>query len=97
MRQIALIANVSRMYRAILLSEADKDLHRFVRRSDPKATLLDYRMTRITFGVSSPSFVANMCIKQNALDFSMKYPYAAKVVADSFYVDDCLTGFDSIH
>ncbi len=35
--RIALIADVSRMYRAILLSESDKDLHRFVWRSDPKA------------------------------------------------------------
>ena len=37
-----------------------------------------------------------MCVKQNALDYSMEYPNAAKVVRDSFYVDDCLTGSDSI-
>ena len=49
-------------------------------------------MTRVTFGVSSSSFVANMCVKQNALDFSMEHPNAAKVVRESFYVDDGLTG-----
>ena len=49
-------------------------------------------MTGVTFGVSSSSFVANMCVKQNALDFSMENPNAAKVVKESFYVDDCLTG-----
>ena len=42
------------------------------------------------------SFIANMCVKQNALDFSVEYPNAAKVVNNSFYVDDCLTGSDSI-
>ena len=52
-------------------------------------------MTRVTFGVSSSSFVANMCVKQNALDFDMEHPNAAKVVTESFYVDDCLTGSDS--
>ena len=39
--------------------------------------------------------MANLCVKQNALDFSMEYPNAAKVVNESFYVDDCLTGSDT--
>ena len=78
-----------------MLSESDKDLHRFVWRKDPRSPLKDFRMTRVTFGVSSSSFVANMCIKQNALDFASEYPKAADVVQQSFYVDDCLTGSDS--
>ena len=53
-------------------------------------------MTRVTFGVSASSFAANMSMKQNALDFAVEYPQAAKVVEDSFYVDDGLTGADSI-
>ena len=93
--RIALIADVSRMYRAIYLTKEDKDLHRFVWRRNPSAPLLDFRMTRVTFGVSSSSFIANMCVKQNALDFAMEYPNAAKVMNESFYVDDCLTGSDT--
>ena len=92
--RVALIADVSWMYRAVLLSESDKDLHRFVWRKDPKSPLKDFRMMRITFGVSSSSFIANMCIKQNALDFATEYPNAANVVEQSFYVHDCLTGSD---
>ena len=53
-------------------------------------------MTRVTFGVSSSAFIANMAVKRNAIDFAHKYPLAAKVVEDSFYVDDCLTGADSV-
>ena len=49
------------MYRAICLTEPDKDLHRFVLRDDPKERLRDYRMTRVTFGVSASSFIANVC------------------------------------
>lgn len=59
--RVALIADVSRMYRAIALTESDKDLHRFVWRNSPEDTIKDYRMTRVTFGVSASSFVANMC------------------------------------
>ena len=42
------------------------------------------------------AFIANMCVKRNASDFAHKYPIALKIVNDSFYVDDCLTGADSV-
>lgn len=96
MHRIALVADVSKMYRAIELPPADRNLHGFVWRSDPRDTLKDYRMTRVTFGVSSSSFVANMCVKRNATELAEKYPHAAKVVNNSFYVDDCLAGADSV-
>ena len=96
LHRVALIADVSRMYRAIVLSKSDRDFHRFVWRSSPNDSLKDYRMTRLTFGVSASSFIANMCVKQNSLDFAVDFPLAAKAVDDSFYVDDGLTGADSI-
>ena len=37
-----------------------------------------------------------MAVKRNALDFALEYPLAAKIVDESFYVDDALTGADSI-
>ena len=91
----ALIADVSRMYRAILLTPSDKDLHRFVWRDSPNSNLKDYRMTRVTFGVSASSFIANMCVKQNSIDLCEKFPNVAKEVERSFYVDDYLGGADS--
>ena len=96
LHRIALTADVSKMYRAIELAPSDRDLHRFVWRSDVKDPLIDYRMTRVTFGVSASSFAANMVVKQNATDFATEFPNAARVVDASFYVDDCLTGADSI-
>ena len=84
------------MSRAVELATSDRDLHRFVWRSGPSDTLRDYRMTRVTFGVSASSFATNMSIKQNAIDFASEFPLAAKAVEESFYVDDCLTGADSV-
>jgi hypothetical protein len=89
---VAITADISKMYRAVELADSDKDLHRYVWRSDPNESLKDYRMTRVTFGVSASSFAANMSVKQNAIDYSHEYPMAAEVVKKSFYVDDCLTG-----
>ena len=53
-------------------------------------------MTRVTFGVSASSFVANMSLKQNAAELSEQYPVASAVTEKSFYVDDGLAGADSV-
>ena len=96
MHRIVITADINKMYRAVQLVQSDHDFHRFVWRSSQSETLKDYRMTRVTFGVSASSFDANMCVKQNAMDFATKYPLAAKAVEESFYVDDCLTGADNV-
>ena len=43
--RVALIADVSRMYRAVALPESDRDMHRFVWRTSPNDSRTDYRMT----------------------------------------------------
>ena len=87
--RIALITDVSKMYRAIQLANSDKDLHRFVWRQSPKDLLKDYQMIRATFDVPSSAFIANMAVKQNALDYAEEFPMASKAAQESFYVDDC--------
>ena len=52
-------------------------------------------MTRVTFGVAASSFIANMCVKQNALNHTLQFPLAARAVNKAFYVDDGVTGADS--
>ena len=94
LHRVAITTDISKMYRAIELVEPDRDLHRFVWRSTPSEVVKDYRMTRVTFGVSASSFIANMCVKQNALNLAHEFPLAAEAVEASFYVDDGLTGAD---
>ena len=53
-------------------------------------------MMRLTFGVSASSFAANMAMKQNTLEHMETHPHAVQAVLDSFYVDDGLTGANSI-
>ena len=96
LNKVALTTDVSKMYRAIELTETDRDLHRFVWRPNPGDNIIDYRMKRVTFGVSASSFAANMSIKQNASDWAHEYPLAARAVEQSFYVDDGLTGANSV-
>ena len=41
---IALTSDVSKMYRAVLLDESDKDLHCFVWRAHPEDEIKNYRI-----------------------------------------------------
>ena len=88
--------DVGKMYRAVLLTEDQRDLHRFLWREDRTQPIRDYRMTRLTFGVCASSFAANMALKQNALDYQQKYPQAANAALEAFYVKDGLVGADSV-
>ena len=92
---IALNADISKMYREIKLCAADKDLHRFVWRDDPASPLKDYRMTRVTFGVSASPFLAVRTLHQTAVDHGGDYPRATQHIKESFYVDDFLGGADN--
>ena len=92
---IALNADVGKMFREIKLSEQDKDLHRFVWRKNPSESLKDYRMNRVTFGISSSPFLAIRTLHQVATDHGENYPEASHHILSSFYVDDFLGGADS--
>ena len=53
-------------------------------------------MTMVTFGISASSFAANMAVLQNANNHSSKYLLAVQAVKKSLYVDECLTGEDTV-
>ena len=89
---IALTADVSKMYREVELSEPDRDFHRFLWRSTPDGAILDYRMTRVTFGVSASPYLAVRTLQQTAADHGQDQPEAAQHIRSSFYVDDLLAG-----
>ena len=89
-------ADASKMYSAVFLSPEQHDLHHFIWRKSPTESLQDCRMTWLTFDVLSLSFIANMAIKQNAVDLAHKYPLAAETVHKEFYVDDGLVGANFI-
>ena len=92
---IALNADVGKMFREIKLTAQDKDLHRFVWRRKPSEPLKDYRMSRVTFGISSSPFLAIRTLQQIVVDHGENYPEASHHILSSFYVDDFLGGAHS--
>ena len=92
---VALNADISKMYREVQLSPEDKDLHRFLWRDDIQDPVTDYRMTRVTFGVSASPYLAVKTLQQAAADHGEEYPRASHHIRQSFYVDDFLGGADT--
>ena len=53
-----------------------------------------YSNARVTFGISSFSFITNTFIKQHCI--ALKYPLASRMVNEYIYIDDGWTGADSV-
>ena len=94
--RVALSGDIGKMYREVLLSEPDRQLHRFLWRSHPDQPIHDYCMNRVTFGVTSSPYVAVRTLQQTAMDFSPASSLASWHVCQSFYVDDLFAGADSV-
>ena len=92
---VALNADISKMYREVLLHPADRNLHRFLWRASPTDPLQDFRMCRVTFGVSASPYLAVRTLQQTAKDHRGDYPKVTHHIMNRFYVDDFLGGADS--
>ena len=56
----------------------------------------DYRMKRVTFGVSASPYLAVRTLQQTASDHAQDHPLASSHIHNSFYVDDLLAWADSV-
>jgi len=88
---VGLSADISKMFREILLNPSEKDLHRFLMR-DSSNQIVDCRMDRLTFGVTSSPFLATQVLHTLAQLHSTSHPSASAAILHDFYVDDLLSG-----
>ena len=89
-------ADITKMYRQIFVDDKDTSFQRILWRSSPTEPIKHYELTTVTFGVSSSPYLATRCFKRLAEDEGHKYPDAKNVLLQDFYVDDVLTGSNSL-
>lgn len=94
--RIAIGADVMKMFRMVRLDRSQWNLQRIFWREDPEGPLLEYWLTVVTYGMASSLHSAVRAMVQCARDNAANYPEAARIIQEDFYVDDCLTGADSI-
>lgn len=96
MPPICLSADIIKMYRQVKTDERDNDYQRILWRKNPNEKIQHYRLTRVTFGTASAPYLAVKALQQVAHDHSDEYPVAANKTLNEFYVDDFMSGVQSV-
>nr|CAH7734117.1 unnamed protein product [Callosobruchus chinensis] len=89
-------ADIAKMYRCVLVAEEDRALQRILWRFDSNEDLNAYELNTVTYGMAAASFLAIRCIFQLADENLSTHPNIARIMKSDFYVDDLLTGADTI-
>lgn len=93
---IGLTADITKMYRQIKLHADQRDLHRIWWRNDAHEIIKCYRLKTVTYGTKCAPFLAIRTLFKLADDEETKFPQASRILKRDFYVDDVLTGSDSV-
>lgn len=96
MAPICLSADIVKMYRQVKTDERDNDYQRILWRKNSNENIQHYRLTRVTFGTASAPYLAVKALQQVARDHNDEYPVAAQNTLNNFYVDDLMTGVQSV-
>ncbi|GBO06912.1 hypothetical protein AVEN_116726-1 [Araneus ventricosus] len=86
--KIAFTANIKQMYRQVLVDPEDQNLQKIVWRNSSDFPIKEYKLSTVTYGTSSASFLATRCLHQIALDSQNKNPEISSIIQNSFYMDD---------
>ncbi|CAG7818860.1 unnamed protein product [Allacma fusca] len=89
-------ADIKQMYLCISPHPSHCNFQRILWRDNPQQQLKVLRLKKVTFGVASSPYLAIKTLQTLAEDQKQKYPLAAEVFKRDFYVDDCLSGSNSL-
>ncbi|XP_066600991.1 uncharacterized protein [Prorops nasuta] len=89
-----IIADIEKMYRQVWVHPEDRRFQRILWRQNGE--IKSFELNTLTFGVASSPFLAIRTLHQLANDEAHLFPRAANIVKSHMYVDDLLTGANSI-
>ena len=90
--QVAICADVEKMFRQIRIHEEDADWQRILWRDSPDETVKEYRLNTVTYGTACAPYLSTRILRQLAEDEKEKFPSASRATLRHFYVDDLLSG-----
>ena len=88
---VGMTADIGKMFREIALDHCERDVHRFLVTGENGQTE-DWRMKRLTFGVTSSPFLATQVLRHAANLYKDEFPEASDIILHHLYVDDCIAG-----
>lgn len=95
MHSYVLTGDIEKMYRQFLVRPEDRSYQRILWR-DQHDNIINYELNTVTFGLTSAPYLATRCLQQLANDERENFPTAAPIIERDLYVDDLLTGADTL-
>lgn len=80
----------------VLVQPNQRPLQRILWRENPNDPIDIYELTTVTYGTTSAAYLAIRCLYQLGIENSEASPRASDVIKNHFYVDDMLSGADTI-
>nr|XP_012143823.1 PREDICTED: uncharacterized protein LOC105662854 [Megachile rotundata] len=94
--QFVLSVDIEKMYRQILIEPAQRCFQRILWRPDNTSPIETFQLNTITYGTASAPFLATRTLKQIGLECAQEFPVVSRIIINDFYVDDLLTGLDTV-
>lgn len=95
-RRYVLASDVEKMYRQILVHPIDRDKQRILWREREADDIAEFILNTVTYGLACAPFLAMRTLQQLAQDEGERYPKGAAVLRRDVYMDDVLTGADTL-
>ena len=96
LHKIAINGDIAAMYTQIWVSPDQQDYQRILWRRKPQDSVSAFRLKTVTYGTASAPWLATRCLNQIAEDVKDINPRAAAIIRSDFYVDDILSGANTI-
>ncbi|CAG9137751.1 unnamed protein product [Plutella xylostella] len=90
LHEICFSADISKMYRCVQIAPEDRKYQHILWRESPDEPVRLYELKTNTYGLRSAPYIAVRTLHQLAQDEESKYPNAARVLRQGFFVDDLL-------
>ncbi|XP_029663006.1 uncharacterized protein LOC115235386 [Formica exsecta] len=88
----AIVADIEKMYRQILVHPDDRDFQRVLWRRDNTREVQEYRLNTVTYGLACAPFLAIRTLRQLADDEESRFPLGAAALRRDCYDDDIVSG-----
>lgn len=95
LHKYAISADITKMYRQVIVHPADRRFQLILWRENEFQPIQTYQLNTVTYGTASAPFLAIRCLQDIAVTFKDIYPIGSKEILQSFYVDDLLTGAEN--
>ncbi|XP_055909037.1 uncharacterized protein LOC129943845 [Eupeodes corollae] len=96
-----IVADIEKAFLQIVLSEEDRDSHRFIwfgsklTSAGDRPKFAEHRMTRVTFGVNCSPFLLCATINYHLKLEAKGFPETCAILLESIYMDDLVISTDS--